>query len=471
MSQRKLIKIFMLFLCGLILVSAIGLVVLWVSNKNQVNQVQSNNNPSISETFNIEITQGEKVLIKEQATDNKLAAAQDIAEKNYESAISKLTQSLQTYPNDPEALIYLNNAQIGDNKSYSLAVAVPIGTNVNGAKEILRGVAQAQQEINQAGGIKNIPLKIFIANDNNNPEMAKQLAQEFANNSDILGAIGHWSSDVTLASATIYQAEKLVVISPISTSVELSSFDDYVFRTVPSDRFAGDTLSRYMMNQLRQQKAAIFFDSQSNYSQSLKDEFTKSLFSDGGEVIAEFDLSQPNFTPDNSWQQAKDKGAKVLMLALTTNTLQSALDLIKINDQRLLLLAGDDLYNIEVLQKGGADAVGMIVAIPWHISAHQNEPFVEVSRRLWGGKISWRTALAYDATLAFVTALEQTPQPTRQNIQATLSQADFSFQGASGSVNFLPSGDRNKAVQLVTIKANNRAEFGYEFDVVPRNLW
>ncbi|ACB52360.1 unknown [Crocosphaera subtropica ATCC 51142] len=467
MSQRKFIKILILFLCGLILFSAIGLVILWLQNTQRNNDFQTNTNSIFPRVANIEISQGQKVLIREESAETKLAAAQDMAAENYQMAMDKLTQSLQTYPNDPEALIYLNNAQIGNNKSYSIAVAAPIATNTNGAKEILRGVAQAQQEINQAGGIKGIPLKVVIANDHNSPEIAKKLAQELANDADILGVIGHWSSDVTLASAEIYQSEQLVVISPVSTSVELSSFGDYIFRTVPSDRFAGSALSRYMVNQLGRKKAAIFFNSQSNYSQSLKDEFTKSLFSDGGEIVGEFDLSQKNFDPNNDWQQAKNQGAEVLMLALTTDTIEEALAVIKINKKELFLLGGDDGYNTELLQRGAGNAVGMVLAIPWHISAHNNDPFVGVAKRLWGGEISWRTALAYDATLALINGLGETPNPTRQSLQATLSKPNFSFQGASGSVNFLPSGDRNQAVQLVRVKANNLAEFGYEFHIFP----
>ncbi|MDJ0843275.1 ABC transporter substrate-binding protein [Crocosphaera sp.] len=467
MSQRKLIKTLILLLCGFILFSAIGLVILWSRNTDQSNLSQITNSSRISEVLNLEISQGENPLIKDEGTEKKKIAAQAIAEKNYQEAIQELTQSLQNNPNDPEALIYLNNAQIANNKSYDLAVVAPIKTNPNGAKEILRGVAQAQQEINQLGGIKGTPLKIIIANDNNSPEMAKQMAQELANNSEILGIIGHWSSDVTLASADIYQSEKLVAISPISTSVELSSFGNYIFRTIPSDRFSGSALSRYMVNQLGMNKAAIMFNSQSNYSQSLKDEFTKSLFSDGGEVVGEFDLSRPDFNPRNDWQQAKNQGTEVLMLALTTDTLDQALEVIKINKNELFLLGGDDGYNAQLLEQGGADVVGMVLAIPWHIAAHKNDPFVQVAQQLWGGEINWRTALAYDATLAFINGLERTSNPTRQSLQETLSQADFSFQGASGSVNFLPSGDRNQAVQLVIIKENNLSEFGYKFDVVP----
>ena len=52
----------------------------------------------------------------------------------------------------------LNNARIGDANAYSIAVSIPIGSDVNGAQEILRGVAQAQIQVNQAGGIDGVPL-------------------------------------------------------------------------------------------------------------------------------------------------------------------------------------------------------------------------------------------------------------------------------------------------------------------------
>ena len=46
-------------------------------------------------------------------------------------------------------------------------------------------MAQAQDEINVRGGINSVPLKVAIANDNNDPEIAKKLAPSFAENQDI----------------------------------------------------------------------------------------------------------------------------------------------------------------------------------------------------------------------------------------------------------------------------------------------
>ncbi|MEL6500502.1 MAG: ABC transporter substrate-binding protein [Cyanobacteria bacterium J06623_1] len=169
---------------------------------------------------------GETILFQQDLTPEKEAAAQAIAEQNFSEAESLLEQSLSKQRNDPEGLIYLNNARIGTNKSYSIAVPVPIGTEKTTAKEILRGAAQAQSEINQQGGINGIPLKVLIVNDDNNAQTAIQVAQELAKNQEILGVVGHFSSGVTLATAPIYQQNKLVAISPSSTSVAISLIRD-----------------------------------------------------------------------------------------------------------------------------------------------------------------------------------------------------------------------------------------------------
>lgn len=151
------------------------------------------------------------------------------------------------------------------------------------------------------------------------------------------------------------------------------------------------------------------------------------------------------------------------MLATNTATLDQALQVIQVNDSQLPLLAGDDAYTPKILQIGGKDAVGMVVAIPWHILAHPQAPFPKQAKALWGGDINWRTAMTYDAMQALITAIANNPNPTRENLQTTLSSPDFVAQGASGDVRFLPSGDRNQAIQLVKVKSGSRSGFDYDF--------
>jgi branched-chain amino acid transport system substrate-binding protein len=92
-----------------------------------------------------------------------------------------------------------------------------------------------------------------------------------------------------------------------------------------------------------------------------------------------------------------------------------------------------------------------------------NSPFAQESRKLWGGDVNWRTAMAYDAAMTLVAGLKN--GDSRQGLLAALAQPGFSMNGATGVVKFLPSGDRNQPMQLVKVEAGGRS--GYGFDFVP----
>src|SRR4028118_1545469 len=151
MSQKNETAVLILSL--LITLGLVGGGIWWLTNRSGTNfkglspdQALSNKSPQSEQSIEQRLSAGNKLLIAGGATAKKQEAVGAIASGNYSAAIANLETSLQANRNDPEALIYLNNARIGNQKSYTIAAAVPIGSDVNSATEILRGVAQAQNE-------------------------------------------------------------------------------------------------------------------------------------------------------------------------------------------------------------------------------------------------------------------------------------------------------------------------------------
>ena len=451
----------------LVLISG-GLIYSLTSNTSSQTSIDSNsaelNSESDSEldSLNSRFSQGEKILVPRLATAEKEMAAKALARGDYQQAASLFAASLERKTNDPEALIYLNNARIAEQESYSIAVPIPLGTNLNSALEVLRGVAQAQNQINQQGGINGVPLKVQIINDENQLELAREIARVLGEDEATLGVIGHYTSDVTLATAEIYQANNLVAISPISSSTKLASINPYIFRTVSNDFIAARALAQYTIEAKQQSKVAIFYNSQSEHSNSLKSEFKSAITLGGGTVTNIFDLADPNFSATDSFQQALQGGAEAMMFSTNPRKLDKALQVIQVNRQRLGLLGGDDVYTAKTLQIGAEAAEGMVLEIPWHIKSNPNSDFVRTSTRLWGAEVSWRSAMAYDATQAIITAIANSPQVNRNSIQKTLANNSFAAPGASEQVRFAPSGDRISNIQLVEIQVN-ADNSGYEF--------
>ena len=457
---------FLATLLAFALVGGISLM-LWAltSRLDSVVQVPSQNtnvasSDRLPEAVTSRVSAGEEILFSNPSKDKEEGVAA-IAQGNNASAITLLNASLDSDPNDPEAFIYRSNARIADEPSITVAVVAPVGEYSNIGLEILRGAAQAQYDINRNGGIDGTPVRLVLVNDQNDPAIAEPIAQTLVNDNSVLGVVGHYDSDVTLETAPIYETGKLVTISPASTALDLSGVSPYLYRTVPSDSFAAAALSAYMLYYRNNRKAAIYYDSTDDPSGSLREAFKGFVTAWGGDVVAEYDLSQSNFDP-NVQQAAEEKGADTLMLAPGVETLPEAAAVIKFNKRRLPILGGDELYNRTILADTGPESLALTVAVPWHLLSKDSvSDFVASSRKLWEGDVSWRTATTYDAVMAIATGLKE--NPTRAGLKAALDSNNFSVESATGPINFLPSGDRFHVDRLVLVKNGTRSGTGYDF--------
>lgn len=443
-----------------------------VTENNSSTWIERWRNENQNQEFEIEqkISSGEAILVGADNNPNKQLAAKKFAAGEFKEAQIEFANSLAANPNDPEALIYLNNSLAAmELKSLKIGVSVPIGGSLNVAKEILRGVAQAQNEINKKGGIEQDGRKrlvqIEIANDNNDPETAKQIATHFVADPEIEAVIGHNSSDASLAAAPIYQAGNLAMISPTSVARELSQAGSYIFRTTPGSRILAETLAQYTVENIRRQKVAVCFDSTNSASMSFKEDFSLSLYELGGEVSStDCDFASPDFNPDKIPSKAIADGSEALLLVPSVNKITQALEVAKANQNRLSMLGNHSMYTYETLKIGQSDLNSMVIPTAWHPESTADSQFNQNARKLWGMEGSWRTATAYDATKALTTGLRSAT--TRQELQQTLSNPGFFAPGVVGKISFQPSGDRQIQGTLVKVQPGESSGTGYDFNPI-----
>ena len=445
----------------------------------------------------------------------------------YSTAKNKFQAALKVEKNNPEALIYLNNAEamqslmgetsaldssyapnsrfrqetptarveaqakpasrpLGDDLPHSglpktssafplaktalpqeavakpyvkIAVSVPIGNRLEIAWEILRGVAQAQTEINRRGGIDGKSLLIEIVSDDNNPEVARQLAQRLAADLDVLAVVGHNDSNVSIAASDIYQEQELVMVSPTSTSSELSGIGSYIMRTTPSVSVLAKTLASYaLIGSL--ERIAVCSDSSSSDSSSFAHKFTAEITAGGGQIVpVDCDFARTNFNPVPVVERAIALGADAILLSSSVDKISSAIGVAQVNQQRLPLLANHSLYTMETIETGQEAVTGMVLPTPWLPEISGND-FSKTSNKFWGGKVNWRTAMAYDATKAIARGLENAD--SRAELQSVLTESNFWLDGATGRFRF-QQGDRLGKVQLAHVVESDRSADEYEF--------
>lgn len=403
--------------------------------------------------------EGNVLMISEGATDSKKQGIESYKRGNFQEAKENFQASLTQNRNDPETLIYLDNSLAKDHNPLKLAVVVPLGSNINIAQEMLRGVAQAQNEINQKGGINNRYIHITIVNDDNEPKIAEEVAQKIVKNPEIMGVIGHNASNASLAAAPIYQKGGLVMVNPTSFANGLSGIGNYVFRTTPNINLMAKPLAEYATNHSK--KVAICYDSQALDGISFKDEFVAALVNQGGKLAATVcDFSLPSFDAHQAIADAVNSGADSLLLLPHIDRTEKAYELARQNQGKLQLLANSTLNTMKTLELG-QPVQGLSIAVPWSSKNPANRPFAESARQLWGGDVTWRTAGAYDATNAIIAGLNV--GQTRDTLQKAIKSPQFMAKSINGEVKFLANGDRAGKAVILQVKPSPSHATGYDF--------
>jgi branched-chain amino acid transport system substrate-binding protein len=393
------------------------------------------------------ISLGEEILSK-TGTPEKQAGVKAFEDKNYSDAVANFKASLQKNPNDPEARIYLNNAKAANSKQIiKIAVSVPFGGNQIIAEEMLRGVAEVQEEINRDNGINGKSLQVVIANDDNDNIFAQKVARKFVKDPAIFAVVGHNSSNASVAAAPIYKEGKLVMISPTSFGNELKH-NAYIFRMVPQITFFAAQSSRAIGRAIHNPKVVVCVDTDVSFDQaSFKKEFLYVLSAYGGQHIdLSCNLADPSFNSSTVVEALIKHQPNSLIIAPFVNNLPKGIEIFKAVQKKQLsikLFGSPTLYTEQTIPLGGEAVEGLTLSVPYYPDATEKNSF----RNQWKTELNtWRSPMAKDATKALVTGLQQLlkqQQPTREALDTILRNPNFRIKGVTGEFKFnKDSGER-----------------------------
>jgi branched-chain amino acid transport system substrate-binding protein len=123
-----------------------------------------------------------------------------------------------------------------------------------------RNAAQfAVDEINHKGGIKGRQILLISRDDKNDPEAARQADQELIDQG-VVAIIGHPTSSMSLAAISLINEKKMLMISPIASTPELTGIDDYFLRAIPDNSAISREHGLYTYNDLKAKNVACVID-------------------------------------------------------------------------------------------------------------------------------------------------------------------------------------------------------------------
>lgn len=443
----------------------------------------SDNNPAVDTKAQTGIKNLKDACTKfgNGSDENTVAAAVSL----FKQAANDLTAAHEKNTKNAEILTYKNNAEVylkyakaaraqPDQKLVRpniIAVAIPLNPDGNRkeinnqANEINLGVAIAQQELNNSLNQKNKQeLIVLIVDDKNQRSTVEPLINNLKKvKLGILGVVGHALSELTLKVSDLYNDNKLVLISPTSTAVDIrpvNSIDsNYIFRVCPTDKSTAKTISDYINTKISKVGTVIVPYVDDEYGRSL----SKKVH---GFLSPKWTVNLIRINSHINNIMLKD--AVALVLIPNAATRESALNWFDAaNKHSLSVIAGDSMYSGATIDTstGGSCPEGLVVAAPAY-----NSDFVkkvdDVLKNKYGeiyGKIeSWRVPYSYSAAFALIEASTQAQSPLNSSkIRDYLLHTPNITDAATGLIKFDQIGDRvEQDIQLFhVVKNGNQCTF------------
>jgi len=303
--------------------------------------------------------------------------------------------------------------------------------------EVLLAVKLALSEQNEAGGVNGYMVELVALNDGYDPAMAIQRAREMAVDPDIMGVIGHFDDQTTLAALSTYHQAGLALVVPSATAVEVTGKGySQTFRLGADNDLLGATAARYAVVERGAGRLAVI-----RGQEDLVSSFVAAARREGALIVLDLEAGQASLLAVLTKQRPD-------MIFFGGGALEASELLLQLQEAGLdiPLSGGNELNSPYLVQVAGdaADGTTYVAITP----PLEDQGFNESYTALSGAPPGPQAALAYDATHLQLNALHEAialeGKPTRSGVVAALSHSE-GFDGLTGNISFDEQGQNPNA--------------------------
>ncbi len=335
------------------------------------------------------------------------------------------------------------------------------------------GVHMAVEEINANGGLLGgRSIQIRERDDNESITQGRLVAQEFAEETDVVAVIGHAYSSISIPASPLYEFNGVLMLSPAATSPHLTRRGfTRVFRNLISDDQIGQVLADYAFSQGYQRVMIIYRDEA--YGRDLSNVFETEAARLGVEVVDRRIYSSVDFERIiRDWAEQEFDA-----ILIATSSAQDAALFIKRAGEagiNVPFLGGDGIDSPDIAAIAGEFAEGTVVATHYHQDnpRPQLQEFIQRFNARWGDLVpdyqsSWGgvpdtwAALGYDAVYILANAIEQVGTTDPDQLATYMHETFFWPDGVTGAYRFDENGDVvGKQVVLLRLEDGEFRYFG-----------
>jgi branched-chain amino acid transport system substrate-binding protein len=328
------------------------------------------------------------------------------------------------------------------------------------------GAQMAADEINAAGGIGGRQVQLVHEDDQGEPGKAATVVAKLINQDQVRALIGEVASSNSIAAAPNAQEAKVPMISPSSTNPKVTQIGDYIFRVCFIDPFQGEVMAKFAANSLKAKRAAILFDSNSDYSKGLIQFFKQAFTKLGGEIVAEQAYAQRDRDFTGQLTQIRSANPDVIYVPGYYQEVGVIAKQTKQLGIKAPLLGGDGWDSPQLWDLGGESLNGSFISN--HYSVDDPSPviqdFVKRYKAKFGGVApDALAALAYDAMMVLADAIKRANGTECAALRDAIAQTT-NFKGITGVISL--NAERNAVKPAVVLELRDR-QFVYKETISP----
>jgi len=351
------------------------------------------------------VAQDPLVKILEASSTEKSKARALIAAKDYAKAIHELDALITRYPEDAEAQILSQNTYVVFQKKpyYKIPVITSTLGNDREGVQFYPGLAMAQKQINQAGGVRGHLLYLDLYDTASRPDQAIEMASRIKNDPDYQVVLGPWTSQQVIATAPVFEGGDMPALAPTASDPRVWEIGKHIFTASDSDLQRVERIASYMWNS-GWKTVAVFTAQDSIVSRSESDEFKEAFAKLGGHVVMP-ELPYNNAAPDFADQLRvldENKVDAVFLAEYRSDIVLQFTHLLRQAHPALPLATQVVAFSSSIVLNGGRDVDGMLTSTYFHPDADSQRirDFTASFTSQFGSlRPSHREANAYDSLM------------------------------------------------------------------------
>lgn len=349
-----------------------------------------------------------------------------------------------------------------------IKIVVPVamtGEYTGFGNDLINAARMAIDEKNAEGGINGAKLVLIAMDDKADPKDAVTIAHKIVQDKSIIGVMGHLTSGATLAASTIYGEAGIPVVMPVPTNPQITQQGFKNFYRVPiTDDKQGAAAYEFLASKADKRSLAVVHNKET-YGLGIAGEFLKTLKKDGGKSI----LFEGVNSNDQDYRPVigKIKTAHASGIFFGGEYADAARFIKQTREQGLEIpiVMGDGCFNTDIYKIAGNAVRNCYIAniSPINAPNERAQKFYSAFSQKYG-KIVAYAPLGYVSTQILIDAIAKSPELTREAVQKTLSNPQYSYNSILGTFTFTPNGDSQgrkifwhtfKGGELIAIAAPN----------------